>query len=105
GSHFDAGTFRGCLAQRTTVGDPPLGQIIRRDSDGDRVARQDPDEILAYSPRNMGNELMSAFQAYAKLGICQRLDNFALDLDRFFLRHENFLPVGLEPSMSSVAVC
>src|SRR5579871_337730 len=53
--NLDAAALRGRLPQGTPVGDPPFRQIVGRDGDRHRVARQDADKVFPYSPCNVGD--------------------------------------------------
>src|SRR5262249_27245414 len=76
------------LSQRASVGNAALGQVIRRERHGDRITRQDTDEMLADFPRDMSDDLMPIFQFHPELRIRQGLRDFALYLDRFFFSHD-----------------
>src|SRR5262249_47060741 len=77
----------GGLAERTAVRDATLGQVVRRDGDGDDVAGQNADEVLANLARNMRNDLVAVVQFHAKLGVRQGRHDLALYHDCFFLCH------------------
>src|SRR5437660_1514071 len=81
------GSGVGGLAERTAIGDPALVQIVRRDGNGDDVARQDTDEVLANLARDDRSDFVAVVQLHAKLGIRQGRHDLALYHDCFFLRH------------------
>src|SRR5262249_1455781 len=52
----------GADAERTAVGDATLTEVVGRDRDGDDVAGQDTDEVLADLARDVGNDLVAAVE-------------------------------------------
>src|SRR5260370_35213278 len=81
------GGYVGGLAERTAVRDPALVQVVGRNGNGDDVAGQNADEVLANLARDMGNDFVAGVQFDAKLGVPQGGHDLALDHDCFFLRH------------------
>src|SRR5262249_35297923 len=82
------GAFLGWLgAQRAAVGDSAPGEVVGGDGDGDGITRQDADEILANSARNVRDDLVTVLQADAELRVGQRRRHFPLNLKGFFFRH------------------
>ncbi len=57
----------GSGTQGTTVGNPPLLEVIRGDCDSDNVAGQNADEVLTDLAGNVGNDLHSVVQPDAEL--------------------------------------
>ncbi len=53
----------------TTVGDAPLAEIIGGQLDGDRIAGEDADIVLAHFARDVCGHDMTIFQFHAKHGV------------------------------------
>src|SRR5215831_10360662 len=83
--------FGRLLTQRAAVGDPTLGEVVRREGDGYRVARQDADEVLANLARDVGDDLVAVLQPDLELRVGQRGRHLTLNEKRFFLRHKRSL--------------
>ena len=64
--------------------DATLGQIVRRQFDGDGVTGENPDIVLAHFAGNMRGHHMTVFEFDAKRRIGQRLGDDALHLNGFF---------------------
>ena len=56
-------------ASPLAVGDPPLGQVVRREFNLDFVAGHNPDEKFSHPTSNVGDDLMPSFDLNAKTGI------------------------------------
>jgi hypothetical protein len=52
-----------------SVGDPSLGQVVRREFDLHFVAGHNPDEKFSHPTSNVGDDLMASFDLNAKTGI------------------------------------
>src|SRR5688572_4372430 len=72
----------------TAVDDAPLGQIIGRELDGDLVAREDADVVLAHLSGDVRGDHMSVFQLDSESRVGQGLDDLAIHLNRFFFSHK-----------------
>ena len=69
------------------IDDPALGQIVGGDFYGHTIARNDPDEILAHLPGDVGKNLVTIFEFDHKLRIRQGFDDLAFRSHRLFFRH------------------
>src|SRR5262249_3794943 len=82
------GTLAGAGPHGAAEGDTPLVEVVRGNGHGDRIARQDADEVLADLAGNGGDDLVTVVQADGKLGVGQGLRDLALDRDGFLFGHE-----------------
>jgi len=48
------------------IGDAAAGQIVRREVDGDTIALQDANVVLAHFPADVRQHFMSIFELYAE---------------------------------------
>src|SRR5690606_26233074 len=69
------------------VSDAAVGEVVRRQLDGDRVAGEDTDVMLAHLAGDVSGHDMAVLQLDPEHGIGQGLDDFALHLDRLFFCH------------------
>src|SRR5436305_3837971 len=74
-------------ALAVAVDDPRAAQIVRRDLDPDAVARKDADAEAAHLARHVTQHLVVVVELDAEHRVGQGLDDLALELDLFFLRH------------------
>lgn len=69
------------------VGDPALGEVVRRKLHGNRVAAQDADVVLAHLAGNMCGDDVPVLQPHAESCVGQRLDDGAFHFDVVFFGH------------------
>ncbi len=69
------------------VDDAALGQIVRRHLDGDLVAGEDADVVLAHFPGDMRSHNVPGLELHPERCVRQSLDDFAFHLNRIFFRH------------------
>jgi hypothetical protein len=67
-----------------TIGDAPLGQVIRRHFNKDFVASQNANAVLAQLAGSVADNLMFVFKADAKRGVGQQFYDSALKFEQFF---------------------
>jgi hypothetical protein len=77
----------GRVRPRSAVDDAAFREVVGREFHGDRVARQDPDVVLAHLPGDVRSHDVIVLQFHAEGRIGQGLDDLALHLDCLFLRH------------------
>ena len=81
------------------VDDAALGQIVRRHLDGDLVAGEDADVVLAHFPGDMRSHNVPGLELHPERCVRQSLDDFAFHLNRIFFRHPQ--PVANEKAANS----
>ena len=69
------------------VDDAALGQIVGRHLDGDLVAGEDADVVLAHFPGDVRSHNVPGFELHPERCVRQSLDDFAFHLNRIFFRH------------------
>src|SRR5574337_1613582 len=90
--------YPGLLA---AVGDAAFGQVVGREFDGNAVAGEDADVVLAHAPGDVGEDHMPVVQLHAEGGVRQGLDDFAFHLDVFFFWHARSQSYGEPESAAS----
>lgn len=75
-----------CLARPKR--NPALGEVVWGERDGNRITTQNPYVVLAYFPRDVGNNLVPVFKFDPELGIWKCFDHSAFHLDAVFFRHD-----------------
>jgi hypothetical protein len=83
--------FGRSLTQRTTVGDAPTAQIIRRQFHRHDVARQNTNKVFSNFAGDMRQYFVAILKPNAKLSVRERLRHPALSQDAFFLCHTHHL--------------
>src|SRR5688572_3191157 len=73
-----------------TVGDPTLGGVVRAHLDGDPVARQDADVVLAHAPRDRGEDVQAVVALHPEHGVRERFHDGALEFELVALRFTGF---------------
>ena len=81
------------------VDDAALGQVVRRHLDGDLVAGEDADVVLAHLSGDVRGHDVTGLQLHAESSVRQSLDDFAFHLNRIFFRHP--LPVAPKKAANS----
>ena len=69
------------------VGDAALAEVVGGDLDGDAVAAQDADVVLAHLAGDVGGHDVAVFEFHAEGGVRQRLHDGAFHLDVLFFCH------------------
>src|SRR3989449_10902868 len=82
-------------------GDAPASQVVRGHGEGDPVAGEHADAETAHLARNGGEHVVAVRQMNPKGGIGQHGLHHAVDLDRFFLGHQDSVREGLRGSRLS----
>src|SRR2546425_13349570 len=82
-------------------GDAPAGEVIRGHGESDPVAGEHADAETPHLARNGGEHVVAVRQMDAKGGIGQHGLHHAVDLDRFFLGHQDSVREGLRGSRLS----
>ena len=65
--------------------DTPLSKVVRGQLDIDTITRDETDKIAPHATANMGDDNMTIFELDSKLGIRQRLNDFAGEFNHFLL--------------------
>src|SRR5262245_32861397 len=76
-------------ARSGAVDDAAARQVVRRHFDGHAVTRDDADEVLAHLAGDVGEDLVTALDLDAELGVGEGLDDRAFEDDGFFLGHKD----------------
>ena len=76
-----AASFSGSEISFETVSDSAASQIVRRQFDGNFVARQNADEVHADLAGNVRQNFVAVFQFDLEHRVGQSLDDFAFDFD------------------------
>src|SRR5690606_27620209 len=80
---FDIGA-RGCRGSAAAEGDAALGEVVGSELNGDAVAREDADVVLAHLAGDMSRDHVPVVQFYAKQRVGEGLDDRSLHLDVLF---------------------
>ncbi len=70
------------------VGNTAFGQIVGSEFNGNGIAGQDADVVLAHFPRNVGGDDVPIFQLYTEHRIGKGFDDFTGHLYVLFFRHD-----------------
>src|SRR5262249_11228698 len=68
------------------VGDSPSARVVRADLDGDAIARENLDVVLAHSAADRGEDAEAVVRLDAEHGVRERLLNDAVELELVALR-------------------
>src|SRR5215472_2243724 len=77
----------GAIRSFEPVGNPALGQIIRRHFDEHLVAGEHADAVLAHAARGVRDDLMLVLKLDPKGGVRKQFRDHAGKFQQFFLRH------------------
>ena len=80
-------TARAGTAVQMAEGDAALGQIVRRHFQGDLVAGQNTDVVLAHLSAAVGSDGMSVFQGPAETGIREDFRHGSMHYEQFLFSH------------------
>ena len=69
------------------IRDAAFCQVVRGDLDGDGVAAQDADIVLAHLAADVGGHDVAVFEFDSEGGVGKRLDDGAFHFDVVFFRH------------------
>jgi hypothetical protein len=76
-AHPGAGLFE-------AVGNPTLGQVVRRHLNRDAVTREHANTVFAHPASRMGNDLVIVHEFDAKGRVREEFDDFAFEFQEFF---------------------
>src|SRR5215471_14324261 len=77
----------GAIRSFEPVGNPALGQIIRRHFDQHLVASEHTDAVLTHASRGVRDDLMIVLELDPKGGVRKQFRHHAGKFQQFFLRH------------------
>jgi hypothetical protein len=97
-----AGAGRGAADVFFAEVDATLGQVVRGHFQGDLVAGQDADAVLAHLAGEVRRDFVAVFQRHEESRVGQHLVDGALHVDEFFLGH-SFTWVSFRTGSSSRA--
>jgi len=92
-----------------TEDEAPFLKVVGRNLDGHSIAGEGLNPVLFHPSGRVRDKLMTIVELNAIAGIGQYLEDEALELQEFFLRHVMILPIGrpnaerLEPPRASAA--
>ena len=70
-----------------SIGNTPLGQVIRRDFHGHPIPRQDANEMQTHFPRDGRENLVPVLQLNTECGVRQQLLDYAIDFNAISFCH------------------
>jgi hypothetical protein len=79
------------------VDDSTSIEVVRRQFHRDPVARADPDPVPTHLPARIAEHRVSVVERDAEDAVTKRLDDFAFQLDLFFLWRDQRLPNSVVP--------
>src|SRR5215471_15480794 len=95
----------GAIRSFEPVGDPALGEIIRRHLDEHLVAGQHADAVLAHASGSVSDDLMVVLELDPKGGVRKQFRHHAGTFQQFFLRHSLSEKSFIVPPLRPAEIC
>src|SRR5690606_33484472 len=83
------------VASAVPVGDPSLGQVVRRHFHLDLVAGENADVVLAHAPGDVRDDLVAVLQLHPEHGVREGFGDRAFKFNDVVFRHASWTAAGV----------